>query len=233
MKSLSRNFIFKKVVAYKETPQSEAIEEIDFERKIGAQKHHVELTLAVYPMSQDQQNSKPTLKFKLANNDLKPFEIKALENGFSNGLYSGPLLGFPILGADFEIKSVNIASRTSETMIAAAMRDAIKKVLKKANTCLMEPMMKLTIHAEPEVVGSLISDLTVNRRGEILSHEELKTMIILEAKAPLSELRGYSTHLRIISSGKAFFGMEFSHDELMDLNAQNKAIENVTGFKPR
>ena len=155
-------------VAYKETPQSEAIEEIDFERKIGTQKHHVELTLAVYPMSQDQQNSKPTLKFKLANNDLKPFEIKALENGFSNGLYSGPLLGFPILGADFEIKSVNIASRTSETMIAAAMRDAIKKVLKKANTCLMEPMMKLTIHAEPEVVGSLISDLTVNRRGEIL-----------------------------------------------------------------
>ena len=168
MKSLSRNFIFKKVVAYKETPQSEAIEEIDFERKIGAQKHHVELTLAVYPMSQDQQNSKPTLKFKLANNDLKPFEIKALENGFSNGLYSGPLLGFPILGAYFEIKSVNIASRTSETMIAAAMREAIKKVLKKANTCLMEPMMKLTIHAEPEVVGSLISDLTVNRRGEIL-----------------------------------------------------------------
>ena len=168
MKSISRIFYVKKVVAYKETPQSEAIEEIDFERKIGAQKHHVELTLAVYPMSQDQQNSKPTLKFKLANNDLKPFEIKALENGFSNGLYSGPLVGFPILGADFEIKSVNIASRTSETMIAAAMREAIKKVLKKANTCLMEPMMKLTIHAEPEVVGSLISDLTVNRRGEIL-----------------------------------------------------------------
>ena len=52
-------------------------------------------------------------------------------------------------------------------------------------------------------------------------------MIILEAKAPLSELRGYSTQLRITSSGKAFFGMEFSHDELMDLNAQNKAIENV------
>ena len=91
------------VVAYKETPQNEAIEEIDFERKIGTQKHHVELTLAVYPMITSQQNSKPTLKFKLANNDLKPFEIKALQNGFSNGLYSGPLLGFPILGAAFEV----------------------------------------------------------------------------------------------------------------------------------
>ena len=199
MKSLSRNFVFKKVVAYKETPQSEAIEEIDFERKIGAQKHHVELTLAVYPMSQDQQNSKPTLKFKLANNDLKPFEIKALENGFSNGLYSGPLLGFPILGADFEIKSVNIASRTSETMIAAAMRDAIKKVLKKANTCLMEPMMKLTIHAEPEVVGSLISDLTVNRRGEILRFPIIyffKWQIYFHQDIALTEFV-YSTENRI------------------------------------
>ena len=173
-------------MAYKETPQSEAIEEIDFERKIGAQKHHVELTLAVYPMSQDQQNSKPTLKFKLANNDLKPFEIKALENGFSNGLYSGPLLGFPILGADFEIKSVNIASRTSETMIAAAMREAIKKVLKKANTCLMEPMMKLTIHAEPEVVGSLISDLTVNRRGEILRSQSFTSLMMADLRLDIT-----------------------------------------------
>ena len=186
VKSISRIFYVKIVVAYKETPQSEAIEEIDFERKIGAQKHHVELTLAVYPMSQDQQNSKPTLKFKLANNDLKPFEIKALENGFSNGLYSGPLLGFPILGADFEIKSVNIASRTSETMIAAAMRDAIKKVLKKANTCLMEPMMKLTIHAEPEVVGSLISDLTVNRRGEILRFQSFTSLMMADLRLDIT-----------------------------------------------
>ena len=73
---------------------------------------------------------------------------------------------------------MNIASRTSETMIAAAMREAIKKVLKSANTTLMEPMMKLTIHAEPEVVGGLISDLTVNRRGEILRSQSFTSLMV-------------------------------------------------------
>ena len=56
--------------------------------------------------------------------------------------------------------------------------------------------------------------------------------ILITAEAPLSELRGYSTHLRIISSGKAIFGMEFSHYELMDQSNQNKAIKNITGFDP-
>ena len=66
-----------------------------------------------------------------------------------------------------------------------------------------------------------------------MSQDELNAMTVLNAKAPLSELKGYSTHLRIISSGKAFFGMEFSHYELMDINEQNKAIEDVTGFQPK
>jgi elongation factor G len=118
--------------------------------------------------------------------------------------------------------------------VSSAMVQAVKLVLQKANTALMEPMMKLVIHAEPDVVNALVQDL-VMRRGEILEREELlinKSMIIMTAQAPLSELRGYSTHLRSITSGKAFFGMEFSHYDLMDLSNQNKAILEVTGFQP-
>ena len=57
--------------------------------------------------------------------------------------------------------------------------------------------------------------------------------IVITAEAPLSELRGYSTQLRILSSGKAIFGMEFCHYELMDQTNQNKAIKEITGFDPK
>jgi translation elongation factor EF-G len=77
-----------------------------------------------------------------------------------------------------------------------------------------------------------------NTPFNILFYNDLTTSfsstatILITAEAPLSELRGYSTHLRIISSGKAIFGMEFSHYELMDQSDQNKAIKNITGFDP-
>ena len=141
-------------------------------------------------------------------------------------------MNFPVLGANVFLESAFIKRSVPEPLISAAMVETMKTVLKKADVGLLEPYMKLTIHTEPEVCGALINDLAL-KRGEILSQEDLKSMIILNAKAPLSELRGYSTQLRIVSSGKAFFGMEFSHYESMDKINQNKAIEDVTGFKPK
>ncbi len=55
-------------------------------------------------------------------------------------------------------------------------------------------------------------------------------MHVITATAPLSELRGYSTHLRTITSGRAFYGLEFSHYSVMDSTSQKKAIQEVTGF---
>ena len=152
--------------------------------------------------------------------------------GFTNGICTGPILNFPVLGANVILESAFIKRSVPEPLISAAMVEAMKKVLKKSDVGLLEPYMKLTIHTEPEVCGALINDLAL-KRGEILNQEDLKSMTILNAKAPLSELRGYSTQLRIVSSGKAFFGMEFSHYESMDKINQNKAIEDVTGFKPK
>jgi translation elongation factor EF-G len=55
---------------------------------------------------------------------------------------------------------------------------------------------------------------------------------VLTVTAPLSELRGYSTHVRKLTSGSAHFGMEFSHYDVMNDAGQRKAIEEVTGFAP-
>ena len=85
---------------------------------------------------------------------------------------NGPLLGYPVLGASFEIHAMTIKKNTSENIIAAATVEAIKVVLKKANIALMEPIMKLVINAEISVVSTLINDLLL-RRGQILERKDI------------------------------------------------------------
>ena len=162
----------------------------------------------------------------------RPRQLKAIERGFENAISSGPLLGYPVLGADFELLNATIKNNTSDAIISTAMVQGIRKLLSEANAVLMEPMMSLVINSDPEVVPTLTNDILLQRRGQVLDRQDLKSMVVLTAQIPLSELKGYSTHLRVITSGKAFFGMEFSHYEPMDLINQNKAIFNVTGFSP-
>ena len=134
------------MVAYKETPHDEAFEEIHFERKLGDRKHEVSIGIEVKPLKDFNQKSKLNI---IRNELLKPGHEKALEKGFFNGMFCGPLLNFPVLGAMFIIKTVEIRKGTSETMISAAMTNAVKAVLKKANVGLLEPMMKLVIQSDP------------------------------------------------------------------------------------
>lgn len=92
--------------------------------------------------------------------------------------------------------------------------------------------MRLSIHAEQDVVSRVTQDI-FQRRGYIEQLEGSRSHLVeLVGYAPLSELKGYSTHLRTLSSGRAFLGMEVSHYQAMSEVDQRNAIENVTGFKP-
>ena len=63
----------------------------------------------------------------------RPWQYKSLMKGFGNSMTNGPLLGYPVLGASFEIHGVTVRKKTSENIIAAATVEAIKTVLKQAN----------------------------------------------------------------------------------------------------
>ena len=127
---------------------------------------------------------------------------------------------------------VEIASRgTPESLVAAAMSEAVKSVLESADARMLEPVMKLEITSDMDLAGSVGQDL-IRKRGNILHSEQRGGMQVLTANAPLSELRGYSSHLRKMTSGSANFGMEFSHYEVMGVLEQDRAIEEVTGFAP-
>ena len=105
-------------------------------------------------------------------------------------------------------------------------------VLKSAKVCLLEPVMRLSIHAEPDVVSKVTQDI-YRKRGYLEQVEGSRTQLVeLVGHAPLSELKGYSTYLRTMTSGRAFLGLELSHYQLMAEDEMRLAIEDVTGFKP-
>ena len=221
------------MVAYKEAPVSNARCQVEFERTIGSDLHRVELDLSVSPLDVGQE---PTLTFSKNKadklNSLRPWQAKALERGFSNAIVNGPLLGYPVLGASFELHGAKINRNTSETIIAASFVQASKQTLKEAQVTLLEPVMKLSIQCDPSVLQTVVQDALM-RRGQIIERIEKTAMVDLIAHVPLSSLKDYSTRLRILTSGRAYFGMEFSHYELMDSVELKRAIKEVTGFEPK
>ncbi|XP_029673584.1 uncharacterized protein LOC115241781 [Formica exsecta] len=94
---------------------------------------------------------------------------------------------------------------------------------------LLEPIMQLEIVAPEEYSPSINADLA-RRRAEIQQIDMRGNNKVIRTLAPLSELLGYSTALRIITSGSATFSLEFSHYQLMTAAVEDKAIYKLKGF---
>jgi elongation factor G len=164
---------------------------------------------------------------------IKPVIKKAIMKGVKTGLSTGPVLGFPVLDSVITIHSAQVARGSSLPMITAGASVIMKDLLKLTDIRLAEPIMSVEIIAEEDVVTSVLQDLT-RRRGEVDYTQdrsgEGEGLAVLKGSVPLAELRGYSSELRTLSSGKANLSMELSHYQLMTEQDQESAIEEVTGF---
>ena len=87
---------------------------------------------------------------------------------------------------------------------------AVKDGARKANAILLEPIMKVVAETPDNCIGDVIGDLN-RRRGKILGQETMKGSVMVTAEVPLSEMFGYSTILRSMTSGRATYTMEPSH----------------------
>lgn len=216
------------MVLYKEAATCKASKTVDFTRVVAGATHHVTIEMSAKPADSFQFDMKLDNQ---AAESVRPWQLKAVHKGMNNAVSNGPLLGYPVVDTAFALHSLEVGRGTSGTMISAAVNQAVLEVLKLANVTLLEPVMKVTLQAETEVVTSIVHDILL-RRGHVDEREDHPVLCRISATVPLSELKGYSTHLRTITSGKAFFGMEFSHYEAMEYKQQAKAIEAVTGFAP-
>ena len=119
---------------------------------------------------------------------------------------------------------------SSEMAFKIAGSMAFKEAAKRAHPVLLEPMMNVEVVTPDEYTGPVIGDL--NRRRGLPKGQEPRTggVIAIQAEVPLSEMFGYVTQLRTITSGRASSTMEFSHYQDAPKNIAQDVIEKAKGL---
>ena len=137
--------------------------------------------------------------------------IPSVEKGFKAAMTTGVLAGFPVDSLKIRLFDGSFHAVDSDQLsfeIAAKM--GYREAARKARPILLEPIMKLEVVTPEEHTGDVIGDL--NRRRGMMEGMDMKGGAqVIKAKVPLSEMFGYVTQLRTITSGRATSIMEFSH----------------------
>ena len=149
--------------------------------------------------------------------------IPPVEKGFKASLQNGVLAGFPmerlkVTLTDGSFHNVDSDALSFEICAKSAFREAVPK----CKPVLLEPIMKIEVITPEENMGDIVGDLN-RRRGQIQGMEDRSGAKAIKGIVPLSEMFGYVTSLRTLSSGRASSTMEFSHYE----NAPNNITEAV------
>ncbi|MDP2944651.1 MAG: elongation factor G [bacterium] len=195
-------------VSYRETITKIAEAEHKYVKQSGGRGQYGHCSLRVEPLESGKG-------FEFADEvkgGVIPREfIPAIEKGVKEALLSGTVAGYPMIdvkaavfyGSYHEVDSSEIAFK-----LAAIF--AFKEACQKAGPILLEPIMKIEVTTPEEYMGNIIGDLS-SKRGQIEEMSDRANIKVVKAKAPLSEMFGYSTSLRSMSQGRANYTMEFSH----------------------
>ncbi len=151
--------------------------------------------------------------------------IPAVQKGFASAMANGPQAGFPIDSMKVVLKDGSFHPVDSDALsFEIAGRNGFRKAAMKARPVIKEPVMSVEVVTPEESMGDIIGDLN-KRRGQINGMESKGTARVVKAKVPLSEMFGYVTVLRTISSGRATSSMEFSHFEEVPAAVSKEIIE--------
>jgi elongation factor G len=216
-------------VAYKENiSQAVEIREV-FKKQTGGRGKFADIIVKVEPADADFVGSLQFIDSVKGGNIPKEF-IPSVEKGFKSAMRNGVLAGFTVERLkvtlfDGSFHPVDSDQLSFEICAIQAFRTACAK----AKPVLLEPIMKMEVVTPEEYMGDIIGDLN-KRRGQVEGMESNKSGArIIKAKVPLSEMFGYVTALRTISSGRATSTMEFSHYDTLSTSLARQVVEEAKG----
>ncbi|MCO6481187.1 MAG: elongation factor G [Flavobacteriales bacterium] len=155
--------------------------------------------------------------------------IPAVQKGFAASLQNGVLAGFPMESLKVTLYDGSFHNVDSDALsFEIAAKAAFRNALPKAKPILLEPIMKIEVITPEENMGDIVGDLN-RRRGQIQGMEDRGGAKAVKGVVPLSEMFGYVTALRTLSSGRASSTMEFSHYEQAPNNVTEAVLAKVRG----
>ncbi len=214
-------------VAYKEAiSKTVELREV-FKKQTGGRGKFADIIVRVEP----GEDEKPGLTFvdSVKGGNIPREYIPSVEKGFKEAMLNGPLAGFQLDSLKVTLLDGSFHAVDSDQLsFEICARQAFRSAASKAAPKLLEPIMKSEIVTPEEYMGDIIGDMN-RRRGQVLGMEEKSGARVIKVAVPLSEIFGYVTVLRTLSSGRATSSMEFSHYEEVPKSLAIKVLEEIKG----
>ena len=208
-------------VTYKETIRKPAKAEGRFVRQTGGHGQYGHCWIEIEPQEQGKGYE---FESRIVGGVIPKEFIQPISDGIQGAAKAGILAGFEVVGfkaAVVDGSYHDVDSSATAYEIAGSM--AFKEALKKADPCLMEPVMKVEIIVPDQYLGDVMGNVS-SRRGRVEGTEMRGTDQIIHAFVPLSEMFGYTTDLRSRTQGRGMFTMQFDHYEEVPKSVAEKVI---------
>ncbi|MEG0033328.1 MAG: EF-Tu/IF-2/RF-3 family GTPase, partial [Mucinivorans sp.] len=199
-----------------------------FKKQSGGRGKFADIIFELGPCEDKEKQGLEFVDVVKGGNIPKEF-IPAVQKGFASAMANGALAGFPIDSMKVTLKDGSFHAVDSDSLsFEICARNGFRHAALKAGPQLMEPVMAVEVVTPEENMGDIIGDLN-KRRGQISGMEQKGTARVVKARVPLSEMFGYVTVLRTISSGRATSSMEFSHYDAVPAAISKEIIEKSSG----
>jgi elongation factor G len=214
-------------VNYKETITGTINHREVYKKQTGGRGKFADIVVTIGPADEGKEG----LQFinEVVGGNIPREYIPSVEKGFKAAMVNGVLAGYTMDSMKVTLKDGSYHAVDSDSLsFEICARTAFREALPKANPILLEPIMKVEVLTPEDYMGDIIGDLN-KRRGQLEGMDSRAGSQVIRAKVPLSEMFGYVTTLRTISSGRATSTMEPSHYAEAPRNVAELVISKAKG----
>jgi elongation factor G len=199
-----------------------------YKKQSGGRGKFADILVTISPQTDQEKTGLEFINSIKGGNIPREF-IPSVEKGFKESMKNGILAGFPVEAIKVELTDGSFHAVDSDSLsFEMAAKMAYRTALKSCKPILLEPIMKLEVICPEENMGDIVGDLN-RRRGMMKGMDDKAGGKVVKADVPLSEMFGYVTQLRTLSSGRATSSMEFSHYAEAPKNVAEEVIAKING----
>lgn len=218
-------------VAYKEAIKGKVTHRETFKKQSGGRGKFADIQFELSPADEDWKGEGLQFVNEVVGGSIPKEYIPAVQKGFAEAMKNGVLAGYNIDKMKVRLFDGSFHAVDSDSLsFEICAKSAFREAAPKAQPILLEPIMKLEVLTPADYMGDVQGDLN-RRRGMLEGIDERAGSQVVKAKVPLSEMFGYVTSLRTITSGRASSTMEFDHYEEVPRSMAEEVIKKVKGQK--
>ena len=215
-------------VSYRENITAEVNHREVYKKQSGGRGKFADIVVKISPQDNVEKTGLEFVNSIKGGNIPREF-VPSVEKGFKESMKNGVMAGFPVDAMKVELLDGSFHAVDSDSLsFELCAKMAYRAALKNARPVLLEPIMKMEVVTPEENMGDIVGDLN-RRRGLIRGMDDRAGSKVVKADVPLSEMFGYVTQLRTLSSGRASSSMEFSHYAEAPKNIADDVVAKTSG----